>query len=505
MPRPTVFLSSTFTDDFGFGRVEVPLRKRILEHEEALTVNVWAYEKIWGADLNSTPLDSDTVIDRCFAGIKACDLFVFIVTGRHGSGATLVEGGASASYLELELFAAAILGKPILVLQYRNREPEPLLGDAMRVLEQAFTSGAYLIDDEGGLFDHFQWACRALVTAGGASAGCKADLVLPEGLSLRRTKYRLEADLANPSLLFLNGQLSARGPRGDAGKARLLLDQVTAGTRTTGGEAKVMPHGAALFRLWAAMRELMDDGGRSLADPQVAVLWDRALGLWAGKASWFGLHGHTWMGPLAAINSQIDLRKQMATEPSFAADSDLREPLGSRASALYSIAQRMRTRRRKLFHYRQVVKLASEAMERDPTGRGGAISIRAHALAQMARLGHFWKLWEAKTEFERFLHLRETTGASEAHIGEAKADLGFLLVQMGNRRRGISVLQEGIAQLRSDKSANGQAFLARGLRKLARAARQTGRRELERAVRDELAAVSLGIEAIDQLRADQPN
>lgn len=503
MPRPTIFLSSTFTDDFGLGRIEVPLRRRILENEGALAVDVWAYEKVWRRDSNGTALGSDTIIDRCFAGIKACDLFVFIVTGRHGSGAGLLEGGVAASYLELELFAAAILAKPILVLQYRNRDPEPLLDDAMRVLGQAFTSGAYLIDDEGGLFDHLRSACRALATADAMAPGCRAHLILPEGLSLRRTRRRLEADLASPSLLFLNGQLSTRGPKGDPGKAQLLLDQVAAGTRTIGGEAKIMPHGAAMFRLWAAMRELMDEGGRNLADPQVAALWDRTLGLWAAKASWFGLHGHTWMGPLAAINSQIVLRERMATEPRFSADPDMREPLGSRASALYSIAQRMRTRRRKLFHYRQVVQLASEAMERDPAGRGGAISIRAHALLQMASLGHFWKLWEAKTEFERFLRLREATGAREAQVGEAKTDLGHLLVQMGRRRKGFALLQEGVAQLRSDESANGQAFLARGLRKLARAAKQAGRSELERAARDELEAVSRAVEAIDQLRDDQ--
>src|SRR4051812_28963 len=63
--------------------------------------------------------------------IKACDLFVFILTGRRGSGAAFVEDRITASYLELELFAAAVLRKPILVLHYAGREPEPALDDTM--------------------------------------------------------------------------------------------------------------------------------------------------------------------------------------------------------------------------------------------------------------------------------------------------------------------------------------------------------------------------------------
>src|SRR5690606_18073311 len=105
----------------------------------------------------------------------------FILSGRHGSGASLLDEGVFARYLELELFAAAALQKPILVLHYA---------------------------------------------------------------------------------------------------------------------------GASLFRLWAAMRELITSDPAVLADAAVLPLWDRALGLWASQASWIGLHGHLWMGPLAAINTQ---------------------------------------------------------------------------------------------------------------------------------------------------------------------------------------------------------
>ncbi len=500
MRRPAVFLSSTFSDDFGVGREAVPLRRRILDAVDRLPVDLWAYELAWHAvSPGTTDIDADTIIDRCFEGIKTCDLFVFIVSGRHGTGAGLLEEQISASYFELELFAAALLEKPILILHYRNREPEPLLLDAMRILRQSFPSSAYRIDDEAALFQHFQEACRALVDSRSRN-GPHAAADLPEGVSLCRTRQRMEKDLANPSLLFLDGQMSSRARRPDPDKAKALIEHVATGVRGVGEGQRVMPHGAAMFRLWAAMRELMAESMQETADPHIAALWDRAFGLWAGKASWFGLHGHTWMGPLAAVNSQIDLRKRMRADPRFSTHHDLREPTGARASALYSIAQRMQTRARKLFHYRQVVALACEAIEHDPTGREGARSIRAHALVQMARLGHVWKIWEAKADFERSLSIREAKGASEASIGEAKADLGLLLVQIRQRRRGLALVEEGVAQMRSNTSVDGKAFLARGLRKLALAAQQAGRRDLELAARDELSAVSNEVEAIDQLR-----
>ena len=181
--KPSVFLSSTFKDDLGLGLRELPLRRRILEAGPALPVDLWAYEHIWGQEAaGARALDADTIIDRCFQGVKTCDLFVFIVTGRHGTGAGYVEDNVAASYLELELFAAAVLRKPILVLHYSNREPEPALLDAMSILKRAFASNAYIVGEERALFDHFvNVAARSPVAA--LPEETIAIVALPEGLS----------------------------------------------------------------------------------------------------------------------------------------------------------------------------------------------------------------------------------------------------------------------------------------------------------------------------------
>lgn len=222
--------------------------------------------------------------------------------------------------------------------------------------------------------------------------------------------------------------------------------------------------------------------------------------VWAGKASWFGLHAHVWMGPLAAVNLQVMLRRDLATEPRFAEAHDVREPTGARASAFYSVAQRMHTRRRKLDHFRRTIRLATEAIDRDPNAGHGSLSIRGHALMQSARLGAYWKMWEAAEDFGRALKLREHSGKSAASLGEAKVDHGFALIFTGHVWSGFGLLREGIELMRGNDSANSQAALARALRKLEQAARLMLRRSIAEEAHRERMTIVKAVEAIDQAR-----
>ena len=495
--KPRVFLSSVFVDDFGSGRGYVPLRKRIIEESDSLPVHLWAYEHFWPKNSELPEPDADTVVDRCFRGVKECDLFVFLLTGRHGSGVGYDSDPVLASYLELELFAAAMLDKPTLVLHLYNKEPQDELKDAMLLLRSAHDQ--YVIDDEDGLYRQFMEACDSL--AGGTLLAQSQKLAgLAEWLSLRRSRQRMDEELSNPLLHFLDGRLFPDKKNINPAKAGRLLDQVASGHRLVGTDMLQMPHGAALCRLWAAMRELMNDKGTAISDPSIAPLWDRALGLWAGKAAWFGLHGHVWMGPLAAVNSQLALRRGMQHEPAFRSAQDVREPLGGRASAIYSVAHRMYSRKRKLYHYNQTIRLSTRAIERDVDAQQGARAIRGYAFMQTARLGKVWNIWRAKHDFKRSLELREKAGAEPSSIGEAKADLGLCLVLLGSKGSGLSLLQEGIELLRKDDSVNVQSFLAQGLRKLERAATLSGKHALAESAHSERVALSSEIDAFDQAR-----
>jgi len=495
LTQPSVFLSSTFKDEFKGGRRSIPLRTRILEERDRLPVDLWAYEHVWPSKNEENKLDADTIIDRCFAGIKNCDLFVFILSGGFGTGAALVDERTHSSYLELELFAAAVLRKPILVLHYQGREPDPALVDVLKLLHRAFADGDYFIGNENDLFARFNAACRALAKKKPAVG--RPVISLADALSRTRTRADLEADLDAPKLAFLSGELKVAHDL-NLVRARALIDQVAAGVREVGGVRMTMPHGSALFRLWAAMRDLMTWNDDIANNDELAGLWDRALGLWAAKASWFGLHGHIWMGPLAAVNTQAAFRRQRGAETP--GDPTIREPNGARASALYSVAQKVRSFDRKLFHLRQTSLLATRAAALDKDAHQGVLAIRGNASLAEFKMGLIWKLWDAERDFKTALSLRERAGASSASVGEMQVDLGLTQVLSGRGRQGAMLIVQGIAGLRTDNSANGRSFLARALRKQGFAARLMGRFELAADIAAEIAAIGAEVEAMDQLR-----
>ena len=497
--KPRVFLSSVFKEEIDDEWKDLSLRQRIIEDHQGLPIHLWAYELFWPKGSETPSPDADTIVDRCFASIRNCDLFVFLLTRHHGSGAEFVKHRVLASYLELELFAAAMLQKPVLVLHQRGHEPEPALRDSLGLLHQTFASDRYVVDDENGLYDQFRAECDRLAAGDGTSTG-PILAHLPDWLSRRRSRKGFGDELADPSLRFLDGNFRSSRSAADPAKAKLLLDQVATGMRGDATRQQLMPHGAALFRLWAAMRELMDDAESTLADPSLAPLWDQAFGLWGSNASWFGLHGHLWMGPLASVQSQIELRRKFAAEPSFHEATDVREPLGARASALYSIAGRTHSRLRKLRHYRLAAALATQAIERDQDAHQGVLLIRGHTSMQIAKLGQFWKMWDADTDFRLALELREKSGVSAASVGEAKVDLGQCLVLTGRWPAGLALMREGVTLMRSDDSANGMAFLARGLRKLEQGARIAGRVDIANEAREERMRLATEVEAMDQIR-----
>ena len=160
----------------------------------------------------------------------------------------------------------------------------------------------------------------------------------------------------------------------------------------------------------------------------------------------------------------------------------------------------MATRAMKLRHYRQTEIEATEAIVHDVDGRSGALSVRAHAAMRLAHLGRPWRLLDARRDLASSLKLRTAAGGSAAGIGEAEVDYGYSLVLTGKGRDGIALMERGVLGLRTDRSANGLGFLARGLAKLESGAKITGRRDLMVAACDERLRIATDIDALDQAK-----
>ncbi len=158
--KPTIFLSSTFTQHLLGERVIAPRDLRRNLADATPEVNVWAYEQLYERDRT---VPGPQILDRCADGIEASDLFVFLLTGRHGSGMGLgSERAAVVSYLEAELFTAAAARKPVAVLMLRDAEPDPELAEVLHILRSAYRAHAFLIGDEKELVAHWRMLAQKL-------------------------------------------------------------------------------------------------------------------------------------------------------------------------------------------------------------------------------------------------------------------------------------------------------------------------------------------------------
>ncbi len=380
----------------------------------------------------------------------------------------------------------------MLVLHEAGRDLDGPLTDVLRLLRPTLGSERYLIDSAPGLVAAFQRACRDLA----AHRPRRRRPRLPDGLSIMRTNGTALVDLEDPRLFFMNGTFGPARRRPDPDRAAKLIAQVRKGVVEQGAGIVPMSHGAALFRLWAAMRDLMDETTTPWRASEFAPLWDEALGFWAAKASWFGLHGHVWMGPLAAVNLQLNTRKDGSLEGSV----PVREPHGARASALYSIAGIVHSPARQLLHYRQALYAAETSLDRDPAARQGTLAIKGNALMRLAMLGRPLEIFAACAALRESLDIRIRNGAPDASVGEAMADLGFCLVLSMRPLEGLPLLRQGVSHLRQDSSPDGLSFLSRGLRKLEHAYRLTLHWKRAADAHAERQQISAALEAFDQVR-----
>ena len=103
-----------------------------------------------------------------------------------------------------------------------------------------------------------------------------------------------------------------------------------------------MPHGAALFRIWAAMRELANNSPETLADPVIAAVWDRSFGLWASNASWFWSPRPSLDGPLGGRELSTKSKNEIRYREAIHCKAAMCETCWELALVhLYSIAQLM--------------------------------------------------------------------------------------------------------------------------------------------------------------------
>lgn len=468
------------------------LNKSSLRNESPATTGrplTWVAEKSepW---LGAEP-DKLKVIDRLIQVLRESAFYVCILAGRrrgsdeHGTAVPYGGEATAVSYFEIELYAAAMYNKPVLLYVLGDFDPGPRLDRLLQILKWAIPDWRELTPMRPAeILDGIREEIRR-------QAFSAVERRSPLRRRLVDALWRARSGPAVPSrrrpgVLFLGGASEDRALP-EPGRVELLIREYR---RTPNYQQK-------LNRIWLAARELMPASYHPEAvrhRPALAKFlpyWDGVLGDWAAAASWHGWHGHLYAGTIAPLNSQALLRSQAAPENEECSPEVKLPPDGAMASAYYSLGGILGfgpSGWECLWRAGRHVQRAIEARS-GPTDN--LLAIRGSVRLRMG----WWP--GAISDFSKMLRLREANDAPPQKIADALMHLGTAYALCPLLSKGTDLLHKSVDVL----SANPHdPNLSRAKRKLAFAYGLRGDRTLAERYRREAEADAQRVAADDQIR-----
>ena len=340
------------------------LRRRIWEQGQRSGTPVWvseidAKDQFAGKDL-------DYIQVACLKQVRAAPKFICLLDGSFGT--TWNEG--QISILELELATAAFSKRDIWIFRlapFDNPDPriESLLGAIAIACPAARISGPLTHDQ---VLANIAWLLEPV----GAKPLTLDIGPFVQDLAIKRSPV-LTFDLADRDVQFLNG---AFAPLLDRPPDKDLIDRLIA----QAAAETVTPD--KLAKLWIAIRHLSAAPYSERRFDEYLPLWESALAKWSSASAWYALHGHFFLGRLAAVNTLSTIRRRMPTSmqsklgpPSIFADA------GAAASEYYSIAKLVPSRRQRHRLLGKALWNCNAALgeQGGPSDPSGLLDIRGHA------------------------------------------------------------------------------------------------------------------------------
>lgn len=190
-------------------------------------------------------------------------------------------------------------------------------------------------------------------------------------------------------------------------------------------------------------------------------LWDAVLSIWDKASAWYGLHGFTYLGKLAANNTSIAIRSLIASRGE---SENVKKLLfshpnktgcieewvnlyslgGNLASEYYSIAQTVFSKKLKkkyLLKAKNWVNVAERTyeMEQDWYKQASISSIKGQIFLRLGNIAEAIKI------LERSLCVRQDYKLGENYVAVAKSNLGYAYMkQQGMKAKAEKFLLEGL-------------------------------------------------------------
>jgi hypothetical protein len=75
-----------------------------------------------------------SIVDECMAAIRLARNFIFIADGTYGTALNILDRSLTCSYIEMEIFQAAILQRPVHLICIGEIAPASPLGGLLKIL-----------------------------------------------------------------------------------------------------------------------------------------------------------------------------------------------------------------------------------------------------------------------------------------------------------------------------------------------------------------------------------
>lgn len=411
----------------------------VFGHEQRKLILERFRSQIWNpeADPVARGWNEKAVRKECLSKIRSARLFLCILDDNPGCSVAFPGTREDIKLLEIEIFQALIHEVPLRIFTLPGFERNRRLANLVHLIAELGLGTAVECQPGNDLIEKIRLLLHPF------------ELLVGNWRDLRRRKsYRRH----NPNLnvRFLHETFSSFATEVDGEVIEQNLDQV----RMLAGS----DHATRLALLWANVRRLC---AVPYTDPrfrEFVPLWDRTLSEWARSAAWYGLHGDTPVGRLAAVNSLIEVRGPNVWVYSGASRiGAIHGSRGGRASELYSMAKRAPRRQRRIL-LREALSDIEAELTAGAIDKPNLLAIRGSIFLQL------WRINQAVSDYETVLTLREELHRPSPTIGEAKSELGWGYAWKLRLRKAAENLESGVALLREGTDLG---FTIRALRKLA--------------------------------------
>lgn len=427
------------------------IRSHIWEQGRKSGFPIWVSEFSSREEFKNKSLDEIQV--TCLKQVRIAPKFICVLDGSFGT----TWNAEQVSILELELATAAFSKRDIwifLLVPFNN--PDRRILSLLKAIRLACPAARIW---ESVTKDQLYAAIESIIEPVERQQETIGVGPLVQDFARKRTPF-LNFNLNRRDVQFLDGRFS---PLLDTQPDEMGIRQLL----VKAAEEDVIP--TRMAKLWVIFRHLSTAPYTDHKYQNFLPLWTQTLTQWSSASAWYSLHGHFFLGRLAAINTLFTIRShmppRMETEigpPSIFADN------GAVASEYYSIAKLVPSWYVKQSLLRKALWNCNTALEVSTVSDlSGLLDIRGHVKLEM--LNPAGGIFDLK----RALAIRRDEDQVPGRVGESEVHLGRAYAACRLHRKAERLLEDGVAKL---ETTDRYPFIIQGLRHLGTFYSQLGRR-----------------------------